>query len=125
MLTPRRASEETVTIRLGALSLSMSSSWFVSRNGARWLTASVSSRPSGVWVRWDWIKPALFDEHIQARVPLPEPLCQSAHLRLRCEVREHERDPLVTRRFPDPPDRRLSTFLAAPGHDELSAHRGE
>src|SRR5215211_7984683 len=46
-------------MRLGALSFSRPSSRFVSRNGARWFTASVNSMPSGVSVRFDWMMPAL------------------------------------------------------------------
>src|SRR3954447_61761 len=47
----RCASEETVTTRAGALSMSRSTSRWVSRNGARWLSAKVRSRPSAVTCR--------------------------------------------------------------------------
>jgi hypothetical protein len=40
------APDDTVTTRAGALAWSRSSSRFVSRNGARWLSANVRSSPS-------------------------------------------------------------------------------
>ena len=45
------APDETVTTRAGALARSRSSSRLVSRNGARWFTAKVRSRPSSVVCR--------------------------------------------------------------------------
>ncbi len=44
-------SEETVITRLGELCSSRSMRRLVSKNGARWLIASVVSIPSGVSVR--------------------------------------------------------------------------
>jgi hypothetical protein len=41
----------TLTILLGALFCSSSSSRFVSRKGARWFTANVVSKPSAVTLR--------------------------------------------------------------------------
>ena len=42
----RRVRVATLTTRAGALSISRSVSRFVRRNGARWLTANISSNPS-------------------------------------------------------------------------------
>ena len=53
------APDDTVTIRAGALAMSRSSNRFVSRNGARWLSANVCSRPSAVTCRWAQNPPTL------------------------------------------------------------------
>ena len=51
-MVPERSPEEvTLMIRAGALASSASSSRFVNKNGARWLTAKVVSIPSTVNVR--------------------------------------------------------------------------
>src|SRR5215471_5261353 len=59
MRAPRCAWDAVVMMRAGALSFSRWRRSLLSRNGARWLTAQVSSMPSFVSCRVPYIAPAL------------------------------------------------------------------
>ena len=78
-----------VTTRAGADSFSRSSSRFVSRNGAKWLTAIVSSRPSSVSSRRPRDEPGVVHEHVDALVALEQQVGEPPYLVRAMRSRPH------------------------------------
>ena len=113
-------------MRAGALAFSRWRRSLLSRNGARWLTAQVSSMPSFVSCRVPYIAPALLTSFIQLWIAGQHLGGQSAHRGLRREVGDecrHRRSPPGRR--PDASRRNTRPGPAATDDGEVRAARGE
>ena len=116
--------EETVTTRAGALCFSRSRSRLVSRNGARWLSANVRSRPSAVTCRVFQYPPALLISTSIRGSALEHLVSQPPHLRLGGQIRdEHVHLPAAGRA--DLASRGLGAPAVPAGDRQVRAERGQ
>ena len=123
VLPLRCAALETVTTREAPLLTSRSRRRFVSRNGARWLTANVCSKPSGVVRRSGLTVPALLTSTSSREWCERNVAASARHRGQRREIAQEQRDPRRARSPRDLLERPIALALVARHHDHVGSQR--